>query len=131
MNKEEQLKSLSETYIVPSLDGVKKFEHHKMSIKRNSVISKKPSLPVIKNPKVSHELLLYPSLKTSAKILKRNRWTYKEMMNELNRLEAESVRNSYRLVMEHKSKLEYYKIRCKQVNLDNRNSSFLIFRTKA
>lgn len=122
MNKGSQLKTLSESYVVPNPDAVKKFEHHKMlSDQRNLLSSKKSSLPAIKIPEVSHESLLYPSLKTSTKVLRRNRWTYNEMMNELNKLEVESVRNTYRSVMENKSKLEYYRIRCKQITLNNRN----------
>lgn len=126
-NKETKLKALSSSYIVPNFEAVRKFEHHKLlSVQATSgplPFSKKSSLPPIKNPEVSHESLIYPSLQISTKVLRKNRFTYNEMMNELNKLEAESVRNSYRSVIENKGKLAYYKIRCKQVTPVNRKLS--------
>ena len=116
-----RLSELSSHYIIPEYESVKKFSNHKRINELNdgNQTTKPQHLP----PIIVHTSLIYPSLKLSYGILKRNRVTYKKIMHNLNKLEKEKVSGTYKSVMENKSKLEYFRIHSKKT-LDNGNISY-------
>ena len=116
--KKEKLMMISSYYVSPEHDAVEKYIHNKTKsneLPPLTMSSPKTEKNHSKPLDIVHESVLYPSLKTSFKVLKRNQSTYNKFMNILNKAEKDSINCTYRSIMEHKSKLEYYRHHCKKV----------------
>lgn len=110
----EQVKILYRDYVSPDCEAINKFTTRKQPIPKQSLRTFRESARLtLYNPEVSHSSTLYPSFKVSNKVLNKNRATYEKVMNAMNQIEAESIANTYRSVMENKTKLEFFRIHCK------------------
>ena len=120
MEKQDQLKILSIGYISPEHNVIKKIlvdKHrilHPPTINSGSMSTSRSKRTSSCNPIVSHEMILYPSLRSSSQILKKNRNAFITMMNTMMLLEKESHYIRYQSVMDTKRKLEYFRIHSKQ-----------------